>query len=126
MKPPVETVRISQRGKEILVNAKRRTGVDQWNILCRWALSASLAVETTPKPDRSTEESNIEIAWKVFGGQMADLFTVLLKARRNLDARESKMTEAEYFRAHLERGIGYLQNTKSLDQLCGWKSGFTG
>ena len=126
MKPPVETVRISQRGKEILINAKRRTGVDQWNILCRWALSASLAVETPPKPDRSTEESNIEIAWKVFGGQMSEIVAVLLKARRNLDARDSQMTEAEYFRAHLERGIGYLQNVKNLEQLCGWQSGFTG
>ena len=126
MKPPVETVRISQRGKEILVNVKRRTGVDQWNILCRWALSASLAVETPPKLNRASEESNIEIAWKVFGGQMSELFTVLLKARRNLDARDSKLTDAEYFRAHLERGIGYLQNVKSLEQLCGWHSGFTG
>jgi len=126
MKPPIDTVRISQRGKEILINAKKRTGIDQWNILCRWALSASLAVETPPKPDRSIEESNIEIAWKVFGGQTSELLTVLLTARRKMDARGNKITEAEYFRAHLERGIGYLQNVKSLEQLCGWTSGFSG
>jgi DNA sulfur modification protein DndE len=126
MKPPVETVRISQRGKEILINAKKRTGIDQWNILCRWALSASLAVETPPKPDRSVEESNIEIAWRVFGGQSAELLTVLLVARKKIDSKGSKMTDGEYFRAHLERGIGYLQNVKSLEQLCGWTSGFTG
>lgn len=125
MKPPVETVRISQRGKEILINTKKRTGIDQWNILCRWALSASLAVETPPKPDKTIEDSNIEIAWKVFGGQSAELLTVLLASRKKTDFSTSKMTEAEYFRAHLERGIGYLQNVKSLDQLCGWTTGFT-
>jgi DNA sulfur modification protein DndE len=126
MKPPVETVRISQRGKEILINVKRKTGIDQWNILCRWALSASLAVETPPKLKHGSEESNVEIAWKVFGGQMSDLFAVLLKARRNLDLRDSKLSDADYFKAHLERGIGYLQNVKSLEHLCGWHSGFTG
>lgn len=109
-----------------MINAKRRTGIDQWNILCRWALSASLAVETPPKPNKSTEDSNIEIAWKVFGGQASELLTALLAVRRKADADASKMTEAEYFRAHLERGIGYLQNVKSLEQLCGWTSGFSG
>jgi DNA sulfur modification protein DndE len=126
MKPPIETVRISQRGREILINAKKRTGIDQWNILCRWAFSASLAVETPPKPNKSTEDSNIEIAWKVFGGQASELLTALLAVRRKADSNASKMTEAEYFRAHLERGIGYLQNVKSLEQLCKWTSGFTG
>jgi DNA sulfur modification protein DndE len=126
MKPPVETVRISQRGKEILSNAKRKTGIDQWNTLCRWALSASLAVETTPKADRSTEESNIEIAWKVFAGQNAELLTALLIVRRQKDHQSTSMSDGEYFRAHLERGIGYLQNVKNLEQLCSWSSGFSG
>lgn len=125
MKPPVETVKISQRGKEILISAKRRTGIDQWNILCRWALCASLAVKTPPKVIRSNEESNIEIAWKVFGGQIADMLTALLVARRKSENVNEKISDSDYFRAHLERGIGYLQNVKSLEQLCGWNSGFS-
>jgi len=126
MKPPVETVRISQRGKEILISAKRRTGIDQWNTLCRWALCASLAIDTPPRLSRSVEESNIEIAWKVFGGQTSELLIALLVARQNKDTRSTKMSDGDYFRAHLERGIGYLQSVKSLEQLCGWRSGFTG
>lgn len=126
MKPPIETVRISQRGKEILINAKRRTGIEQWNVLCRWALSASLAVESPPKPERATEDSNIEIAWKVFGGTQADILAAMLKTRHESDSRHSPITEGDYFRAHLERGIGYLQGVKSLEQLFGWNSGFAG
>jgi DNA sulfur modification protein DndE len=126
MKPPVETVRISQRGKEILISAKRKTGIDQWNILCRWAVCASLAVETPPKQIKTLEESNIEIAWKVFGGQLSDFLAALVKARKKKDPGAAELSESEYFRAHLERGIGYLQNLKSLDHLCSWKEGFNG
>lgn len=124
MKPPVETVRISQRGKEILISTKRKTGIDQWNILCRWAVCASLAVDTQPKQIKTLDDSNIEIAWKVFGGPLSDLLAALVRARKKNESRAAELSDSEYFRAHLERGIGYLQNLKSLDHLCSWKEGF--
>ena len=43
----LETVRLSQRGKEQLIKLKRVTGIKQWNVLCRWALCVSLADPTT-------------------------------------------------------------------------------
>src|ERR1035438_457715 len=115
MKPPVETVRVSQRGKEILVKLKRNTGLEQWNILCRWALCASLVRESRPVKVRGLLESNIEMTWKTFGGNISDYLAALVRLRAirdNVDL-SSDVALSEYFRAHLERGISNIQNTRS-------------
>ncbi|WP_193211138.1 DNA sulfur modification protein DndE [Luteolibacter marinus] len=124
MKPPVDTVRVSERGREILISAKRRTGIENWNTLCRWALSASLAVKTPPKPIPTGPDSNIEMAWKVFGGPISDLLAALLATRQNAEAASHNLDSGAYFRAHLERGIGYLNQPKSIDALIEWGRGF--
>ena len=38
----IETVRISEKGKTQLITLKRRTGIQNWNVLCRWAFCISL------------------------------------------------------------------------------------
>ena len=38
----IEQVRVSERARVQLINIKRRTGVQNWNIICRWALAISL------------------------------------------------------------------------------------
>jgi DNA sulfur modification protein DndE len=120
MKAPVETVRISAKGRDTLINAKRKTGVEQWNVLCRWALCASLSIDSAPKPAKITEDSNIEIAWKVFSGGFGEIFSAALRSRFGRDTEMVKYTPSEHFRAHLERGISYLQNVKNLEHLCSW------
>ena len=44
----IETVRIDEQGREQLIRLKRYTGVEFWNVLCRWALCVSLAEPTKP------------------------------------------------------------------------------
>ena len=38
----IETVRTSEKGKTQLITLKRRTGIQNWNVLCRWAFCISL------------------------------------------------------------------------------------
>ena len=38
------------QAKEQLIRLKTRTGIPQWNILCRWAFCLSLAEPTPPTP----------------------------------------------------------------------------
>lgn len=119
MKPPVETVRVSQRGKEILTKLKRNTGLDQWNVLCRWALCASLMRDSKPPKVKGLQESNIEISWKTFAGGQADHLAALVKARADQHDIDPQQADAlaEYFRAHLERGISNIQNTRDISSL---------
>lgn len=115
MKPPVETVRVSQRGKEILIRLKRKTGIEHWNVLCRWALMHSLANPTRPPKPPPDEESNVEMKWQTFGGAHSDLCTLLLRACALRDFGATGNTDlGEYLKAHLERGLTAIQNRRDL------------
>lgn len=109
MEPPVERVRISQAAKDQLIKLKRATKIDQWNILCRWALCRSLAEPTPPSPIAIPADSNVEMTWQVFGGAIGDLLILALKQRSHRDgfALDQEIL-ATQFRLHLHRGIGYL------------------
>ena len=121
MEPPVNTIRLSKTAKEQLIKLKRSTKIDQWNIICRWAFCHSLAEPNVPSPVPIPGDSNVEISWSVFGGEMADIFIIALKQRcYNDDLDTDKETLARQFRLHLHRGIGYLasdQNLKKIEDL---------
>lgn len=119
MKPPVETVRISQRGKEILIKLKRNTHIEHWNVLCRWALCASLHRDSRPPKLKGVVESNVEMSWRTFAGPHADIYTALVRYNAELHGVDVKQEGAlsDYFRAHLERGISNIQNVKNLPAL---------
>jgi DNA sulfur modification protein DndE len=121
MEPPVERVRISQAAKDQLIKLKRVTRIDQWNILCRWALCHSLAEPTPPSPVAIPADSNVEMTWQVFGGTIADLLIIALKQRCYRDGIAINQENlATQFRLHLHRGIGYLaadSRIKGVDSL---------
>jgi DNA sulfur modification protein DndE len=116
MKPPVETVRISSQSREILIKIKRRLGIERWNEICRVALCRSLANPTKPVKPRNGWDSAIEIEWKTFAGDQAEIFSALSILRADKDKIDPRKKEvfAEYFRAHIERGIQSLQNVKTF------------
>ncbi len=121
MEPPVERVRISQAAKDQLIKLKRVNKIDQWNILCRWAFCRSLAETTSPSPVAIPADSNVEMTWQVFGGEIADILLLTLKQRCHNDGLPTdKETLATQFRLHLHRGIGYLggdPSIKTIDHL---------
>lgn len=117
MKPPVETVRISAKGKDVLTKIKRRLGVERWNEICRVALCRSLANPTIPSKPRNGWDSSVEIEWKTFAGEHSDLYaaiTIMRALSDNVDVSK-KDSLADYFRAHVERGIGSLQNVSCFE-----------
>lgn len=115
MQPPVDRVRLSQAAKDQLIKLKRVTKIDQWNILCRWALCRSLAEPTPPSPVAIPADSNVEMTWQVFGGAIADFLAIALKQRCYHDGLPTdKETLANQFRLHLHRGIGYLAGDPSI------------
>ena len=118
MRPPVEHVRVSAKAKDILIKIKRRTGLEHWNEICRIALCRSLANPAPPMIEK-TGESAINIDWKVFAGDAQEELSSIVIYRAQKDGVNSSNKEilSEYFRAHLERGISTLHNTKGLQDL---------
>lgn len=118
MEPPLERVKLSQTAKEQLIKLKRITKIDQWNILCRWALCRSLAEPTPPSPVPIKLDSNVEMNWRVFGGEISDMLLIALKQRCYNDGLgTTKEVLAEQLTLHLHRGIGYLAGDQKIKKI---------
>jgi len=114
---PPDTVRISTRGREILIKLKRYTGISQWNTLCRIAYCYSLAIETEPAHSPEKSDCALEIEWDTFTGPIKNelsALTVWRLAKGDIPGSDA----ARYVRTHIERGLGALQNTRSILDLC--------
>ena len=114
----VDVVRVDERAKNQLMTLKRRTGIKNWNVLCRWALCVSLAESSIPADQEIGALSNVEMSWSTFGGPAADIYASVLRARCEVDGISlTQDSLAEQFRLHLHRGITYLvgnEDTKTL------------
>jgi DNA sulfur modification protein DndE len=118
MDNPLERVRISQTAEEQLIKLKRSTKIKQWNILCRWALCRSLAEPSIPSPVAIKTDSKVEIAWNVFGGEIANILLIALKQRCHQDGLGTEPdTLKQQFTLHLHRGIGYLAGDQNIQQI---------
>ena len=119
----VHAVRVDERAKIQLTTLKRRTGVKNWNVLCRWALCVSLAESSMPADQEIGTLSNVEMSWSTFAGSFADIYEAILTAW--CEAHGIPQTAdalAEQFRLHLHRGISYLvgsEHTRTLGGLIG-------
>lgn len=117
----VKQIRLSQQAREKLSRLKTKTGIKNWNILCRWALCYSLAEGTVPTDIQLPGDSNLEISWYTFTGEYNEIYDSLMKAwciRMGLETDDS--TLQKYFRLNLERGIMHLSGTgfiKSINDM---------
>lgn len=117
----VKQVRLSQQAKDHLSRLKAKTGIKNWNIICRWALCYSLSEKTLPTDVQLPADSNLEMGWLTFGGDYFEIYEAIVKAwciKMNLPTDNE--TVAKYFRLNLERGIAHLCGTgfiKNMDDL---------
>ena len=117
----VKQIKLSSQAKDRLVRLKVKTGIKNWNVLCRWALCYSLGEGTLPTDIPINADSNLEMSWYTFAGEYSDVYDALMKAwciKMNLPTDDA--TLAKYFKLNLERGIAYLSGTsfiKNIDDL---------
>jgi DNA sulfur modification protein DndE len=117
MKPPCDTLRLGKQSRDNLIKIKRITGIEHWNIICRWALLVSLREPTRPVAPPETAEGGVEIAWKVFAGDLGDVLVSLVRMRLRKDGEFPDTDSQVAVRAHVTRGLGYLASgteTKSI------------
>ena len=56
----VKHFKLSQPEKDRLIRIKAKTGIQNWNVLCRWALCWSLAEPSIPGGVDPLSDSNVE------------------------------------------------------------------
>ena len=111
----IKQFKVSSQARDQLIRLKSRTGIGQWNVLCRWALVTSLKEASPPTPIEIPADSNVEMTWQVFGGEYSELYWALLKARCAKDGIAlDDESIAQQFRLHLHRGIGYLATPNQI------------
>lgn len=117
----IKQVRVSQQAKDQLSRLKGKTGIKNWNVLCRWALCYSLSENSLPTDIQIASDSNLEMSWLTFGGDYYELYEALVKAWcQQMNLSTDNETVIKYFRLNLERGIAHLCGTgfiKSFDDL---------
>ena len=107
----IETVKVSEKARIQLITLKKRTGIQNWNVLCRWAFCLSLKEETPLPNETIVTDSSVEMTWRTFTGGEESLYMNLLMYRAKKDQIKIEKYELnKYFKLHLHRGISYLNN----------------
>ena len=108
----LEALKTTTNIKNVLSSIKRVTGIEYWNVICRWALCISLKQKSLP---RLVEEKldGVEIDYDVFVGKNNSIYTQLLinnLMKHNIEITKSNMYK--YLYAHVNRGVSILYNKK--------------
>jgi DNA sulfur modification protein DndE len=110
----IENVRLSEKAKIQLITVKKRTGIQNWNVLCRWAICLSLQEKTPPPLENIVADSSVEMSWRTFAGVDENLYLALIIKRAREDGIDlNKASINNYFKLHLHRGISYLNGARS-------------
>ncbi len=108
----IDSIKLSEKQKQQLIRLKRKTGIENWNVLCRWALCMSLAEDTVPPVEDIPSDSNVEMSWKVFTGEYTDVYLAVL---RQMFQKQSAHLEGVHFgdfvKLHLNRGISFYSKS---------------
>ena len=114
----IKQITLSNQSKDKLSRLKGRTGIQNWNVLCRWALCFSLSETTIPVDIDLPTDSNVEISWHTFAGENSEIYEALIKARCIADGLPiDDETLSKYFKLHLSRGIAYMAATNVIRQV---------
>lgn len=114
----IKQIRLSNAAKDKLARLKGKTGIQNWNTLCRWAFCYSLKEGSIPTDIEIDSDSNVEMSWFTFAGENHELYEALMKEwcfENGLSLDEK--TLSKYFKLHLERGIGYLSGTNFIKNI---------
>ena len=117
----IKHFKLSQPEKERLIRIKTRTGIQNWNTICRWALCWSLAEPSIPGGVDPQSDSNVEMDWTTFAGEYAEIYEAAIRQRcLNDGLGDDEKTLVKYFRLHLYRGINHYSardGVKSCEDL---------
>ena len=108
----IDIVKTTLNTKGILGRIKAKTGIQNWNTICRWGFCHSLKQNTLP---RLIDEKfdGVEMTYETFSGKYSDIYLALLI--NNLKAHNIPINSTNlnrYLRAHVNRGVNILYSFK--------------
>ena len=121
MKKRIEFIKIDENGKNIMVNIKKKTGIDNWNVLCRYALLLSLKNRSLIYQFEKEQASSIIMEWKTFSGKYNSILEAIVKFKFSEEMRNKaehlQETHEKYVNAHINRGIKIMRKTRDIKEI---------
>ena len=123
MKSPVESLRLTAEDRERLIRIKRITGIESWNVLCRWALMLGLRDGKSGTLAAHDGRGAVEIKWDTFAGSQGPILIHLIAWCHVCVAAEKRPSVSEFVHGALSHGIlimskpGTIQNLSSFGKL---------
>ena len=112
MEIKLDTVRTTLGVKHTLNRLKQLTGIETWNVLCRWAFCLSIKQENLPREIEETLDG-IEIDYEVFAGKNRDIYTqLLINNVLKYKIEINKRNLSKYLYAHINRGVNIMYSNK--------------
>jgi DNA sulfur modification protein DndE len=114
----IDTVRLDADTKIQLSTLKRRTGIENWNILCRWAFCLSIADDAPVRSRAERGAGAVEMSWKTFAGEDEEIFRLLLTDRCERDhGSADRETLSKALRQHIARGTARLVAHRTMKSI---------
>ncbi len=115
MEIKLDTVRTTLGVKHTLNRLKQLTGIETWNVLCRWAFCLSIKQENLPREIEETLDG-VEIDYEVFVGKNRDIYTqLLINNLLKYKIEINKRNLGKYLYAHVNRGVNIMYSNKLKD-----------
>ena len=119
MEIKLDPIRTTLGVKYTLNRLKQLTGIETWNVLCRWAFCLSIKQENLPREIEETLDG-VEIDYEVFVGKNKDIYTqLLINNLLKYKIEINKQNLSKYLYAHINRGVNilYTNKMKNIDSL---------
>lgn len=114
----IDTVRLDAETRNHFLTLKRRTGLENWNVLARWAFCTSLQDDTPLRPRQEKGLGAVEMTWSTFAGEADEVYLALLIARCSAENhRLSRDVVHSTLRGHIARGAARLVGNRRMKSL---------
>lgn len=114
MKAPIDAVRLSASEKDLLTRIKRKTSIESWNVLCRWALAIGLSSNLKHLAKAQEKRDAVEIRWDTFAGRWSDVISSSVRtAYSNHMSNDESVSLGDFFQIVLSKGIRILAKQTS-------------
>jgi len=114
----IESIRLTESEKEMLTRIKRKTGIDSWNVLCRWAYMIGLSHQGTAGNAAHEKRDAVEIKWETFSGKNSYLYIAITQLRYTVElSKEREITLFDFVHRKLSTGIRILSKSASENNL---------
>ena len=114
----IDRIRLTAVAKNQLITLKRKTGINHYNTLCRYAFCLSLANEAIPPVENFNFNGGIDIDWRTFTGGNEALYLNLLIMRQSNDQLPNDLDSLRTtLSTHLHRGLSFMAGMAEVEIL---------